>query len=320
MTVPRFGCCGCGRRALIAAGAAGLFATGAAEAAPVFTLHEVAPGIFVRHGLYQDASKRNLDFIANTGFIVGERAVAVIDPGGSLPDGERLYASLRARTRLPVRHLILSHLHPDHYFGAQPFLAEKPEVIAHWRMPDAIAEQEAYYHTRLAEVVGTAAAGGLVRPTRLVKAVASVDLGGRVLDLTAHPRAHTFTDLTVFDRATATLWMADLLFVKRIPAIDGSLTGWQKTLAALAKVKAARAVPGHGPVAVAWPAGAVDEARYFRVLRSGILKVLHDGGDIEQAVASVGRSERGRWLLFDAYNGRNVTASFKELEWAATPG
>ncbi|MGC8469598.1 MAG: MBL fold metallo-hydrolase, partial [Acetobacteraceae bacterium] len=122
------GCCGCGRRALIAgvAGVAGLFAAGAAEAAPVFKLHEVAPGIFVRHGVYQDASKANLDFIANTGFIIGERSVAVIDPGGSLPDGERLYASLRARTRLPVSHVILSHLHPDHFFGAEPFLAEKP--------------------------------------------------------------------------------------------------------------------------------------------------------------------------------------------------
>lgn len=315
------GFCGCGRRALLA-GAAGLLLAEPvpAEAAPRFAMAEVAPGIFVRHGLYQDATAANLDFIANTGFIIGGRSVAVIDPGGSLPDGERLHASLRARTRLPVRHVILSHLHPDHYFGAEPFLAEKPEIIAHWRMPAAIGEQEGFYQQRLAEVVGKAAAGALVRPTRLVKTPETIDLGGRVLDLVAHPRAHTFTDLTVFDRATATLWAADLLFVRRVPAIDGSLTGWLKVLADLTQIGAARAIPGHGPVAVPWPAGAADEARYFRVLKTGIGRILTAGGDIEQAVAEVGQGERGRWLLFDAYNGRNVAASFKELEWASTPG
>ena len=36
---------------------------------------------------------------------------------------------------------------------------------------------------------------------------------------------------------------------------------------------------------------------------------------IERAVATVGQSERARWALFDAYNGRNVTQAYKELEW-----
>jgi len=37
--------------------------------------------------------------------------------------------------------------------------------------------------------------------------------------------------------------------------------------------------------------------------------------DIEAAVKTVGRSERGKWLLFDDYHGRNVTQAFKEVEW-----
>jgi hypothetical protein len=32
-------------------------------------------------------------------------------------------------------------------------------------------------------------------------------------------------------------------------------------------------------------------------------------------VPKIGQSERGRWLLFDDYNARNATASYKELEW-----
>jgi hypothetical protein len=39
------------------------------------------------------------------------------------------------------------------------------------------------------------------------------------------------------------------------------------------------------------------------------------GEDIPAAVATAGESQRGDWALFDAYNGRNVTEAYKELQW-----
>ena len=39
------------------------------------------------------------------------------------------------------------------------------------------------------------------------------------------------------------------------------------------------------------------------------------GMEISDAVASVGLSERGKWKLFDDYQGHNVTQAFKEVEW-----
>ncbi len=39
------------------------------------------------------------------------------------------------------------------------------------------------------------------------------------------------------------------------------------------------------------------------------------GMEISDAVASVGSSERGKWKLFDDYQGHNVTQAFKEVEW-----
>jgi hypothetical protein len=43
--------------------------------------------------------------------------------------------------------------------------------------------------------------------------------------------------------------------------------------------------------------------------------MIKDGKTIDEAVASAGQSERGKWQLFDEYNGMNVTAAFTELEW-----
>ena len=289
---------------------------GTALAAPLpFAMTEVAPGIFVRQGVYQDATAENDDAIANIGFIVGRESVAIIDPGGSLDDGERLRATVQTKTDRPIRYVVMTHAHPDHIFGGVAFAVDHPVFVGHARLAGVLVDRGEYYRKRLVEILGRDRAGDYEMPTLLVTDKAELDLGGRVLDLEAHGAAHTDNDLTILDRQTGTLWAADLLFVDRIPAIDGSLTGWLKELAALKALPATRAVPGHGPPVVPWPAAAADEERYFKTLVAEIRALLAKGGTIETAVTQVGLGERGRWQLFDDYNGRNVTVAFKELEW-----
>jgi hypothetical protein len=70
----------------------------AAAAPPTFPTDEVAPGIHFRRGADEDATKSNDGAIANIGFIVGRDAVAVMDPGGSLIDGQRLRATIQKGT------------------------------------------------------------------------------------------------------------------------------------------------------------------------------------------------------------------------------
>ena len=56
--------------------------------------------------------------------------VAVIDPGGSRAIGEGLYVAIRRITDKPISHVILSHMHPDHIYGAEVFAAAGAEIIA----------------------------------------------------------------------------------------------------------------------------------------------------------------------------------------------
>ena len=93
----------------------------------------------------------------------------------------------------------------------------------------------------------------MVPPTLLVEDRLELELGGRRLVLEAEPTAHTDNDLCVLDARTGTLWLADLLFMERVPVIDGSLLGWLDVLAALRARPAARVVPGHGPVSAPGP-------------------------------------------------------------------
>jgi quinoprotein relay system zinc metallohydrolase 2 len=206
-------------------------------------------------------------------------------------------------------------VHPDHLFGAGAFQADQPEIIGHFRLPNSLAQRGEYYQQRLEAVLGKGQAGPIVAPTVLVQDQKDIDLGGRALRITAHALAHTDSDLSVFDPRTGTLLASDLLFVRRTPSLDGSLKGWLKELAVLKTLKAHRAVPGHGPTSVNWPAGAADLERYLGVLLRETREAVTQGVDIEAAVKTVGRSEREKWLLFDDYHGRNVTQAFKEVEW-----
>jgi quinoprotein relay system zinc metallohydrolase 2 len=277
---------------------------------------EIAPGLHVTQGVQTEATPANLGAIANIGFIIGRERVAVIDSGGCRLWGERLREAVRQRTDLPISHLILTHMHPDHIFGAAAFLPEKPEIIGHRNLPAALARRAQHYAHRLDEALGDLAAGSvIVPPTRLVAASDQIDLGGRVLELQAHGPAHTDNDLSLFDRSTGTLWAGDLVFMERVPSLDGSLLGWLKEMEALGRVRAKRVVPGHGPRVAGWPDAQAPQQRYLGLLRDEIRAVLRSGGTMEQAIATVGKSEASRWLLFDDYNAGNVTAAFHELEW-----
>ena len=280
------------------------------------TLTEVAAGVFVHNGVHKEASPANNDAIANIGFVLGGDGVAVIDPGGSAKEGRELRAAIRARTDRPIRYVILTHVHPDHIFGAAAFRSDNPDFVGHAKLPGALAQRGGYYLRRLREALGEGAEGSeIVTPTSLVSTRLDLDLGGRRLVLRAHGAAHTDNDLTIFDEKTRTLWLSDLLFVDRLPVVDGSLVGWLEELDHLTAIASDRAVPGHGPTAVPWPVAAEPERRYLETLARETRAAIKAATSIAGAATQVGQSERGRWLLFDEFHPRNVTASYKELEW-----
>ena len=306
------------RREAARLAAGGFFAAAAsrlpalATAAPEVT--EVAPGLFVRVGVHEMATAANKNAICNIGFVVGRESVAVIDPGGSLADGRALREAIRARTALPIRYVIVTHIHPDHILGSPAFAGDHPEFIGHASLPQMIGERGEFYRKGMHDLLGDEG-GAAIMPDRTVSATATIDLGGRQLELKAHGRGHSGSDLTVMDPSTATLWAADLLFVTRIPSLDGSLRGWLKEIKEIKQIEAARAVPGHGPASVPWPDAAADEERYLETLAADVRAVLKRGGDIEEAAKVAAQSERGRWQLFDDYNAHNAAQAVHELEW-----
>ena len=183
-------------------------------------------------------------------------------------------------------------------------------------LTERLAEAGPYYLASMRRLLGPAFAGTeLVPPTATVEDALTIDLGGRVLELRAWPTAHTDTDLTVLDVATGTLFAGDLLFMERLPVVDGSLLGWLEVIDRLEALPARRVVPGHGPASAPWPSALAPQRAYLEYLRDRVRDELRRNRTLEQAVDEVPLPPGQSWRLAADNHPRNVTASFTELEW-----
>lgn len=287
----------------------------AADPTPL-DVREVAPGVYVHIGRVEDWQPSNAGDIANLGFVVGSRCVAVIDSGGTPVLGQRWRAAIERTTRLPICYVIDTHAHPDHILGNAAFVGAGTQFVASAKFNAAFGAREPHFRRALEREFGISLAReSLVYPSVAVDGTRELDLGGRVLVAQSWPTAHTDNDLTVFDRSTRTLFASDLLFVQHIPVVDGKLGGWLAALPRLAAIDAAFIVPGHGPVQVGGPAAWQPQQAYLETLRRETRAAIKSGKTLSQVVDSVGVEAATHWALAEGFHRRNVTAAFAELEW-----
>ena len=284
-----------------------------AEAPPI---EEVAPGVYVHFGEVALATPENLGDLSNIAFVVGEESVAVIDSGGSRAVGERALAGLRQVTEKPLSHAFIGHMHPDHIYGAAVFAEAGARIVGHPALGAALASRAANYRESMTGLIGTAGFLGSAVPEidETVEAPTGYDLGGRILRVFPQGTAHTDNDLVVIDEATGTMFTSDLVFVEHVPALDGSLRGWQRVLDALGQMEARRIVPGHGPV-VDFPDGLDATAGYLDALARDARAELDAGASLTEAAPRIGQGEALKWHLFEEFNIRNATSAYVELEW-----
>lgn len=271
----------------------------------------MAPGVYAHHGRHVGLEDPARGDSANLAFVVGDRCVAAIDTGGSLETGRNLRAAIARTTNLPVCYVINTHAHFDHVLGNAAFRADAPRFVGHANLAAAIEANREYFGTRFGDEL---AGETLIGPDLPVEDHAVLDLGGRSLELSAVQEAHTAADLLVRDSASGTIFSGDLLFMERLPVLDGSLRGWLAWLGAAVTQPAARVVPGHGPASASWPGALAAEQGYLGRLLEGARAAVAEGVSLEDFTAAARTAPPSGWVLTEPH-ARNAAKAFREVEW-----
>ncbi len=245
---------------------------------------QIADDVWLLEGSTDNFDKTNGGNIVNTGFIVTESGVVVIDSGPSRRYGEAMRAAIASVTDRPVIKLLLTHHHPDHVLGNQAFTDVPIAALA--GATELLREQGNAMAENMYRLVGDWMRGTeVVLPTETL-APGTLDVGGRSLRLLAL-RGHTGADLAILDERSGVLFAGDILFYQRALTTPNSpgLDVWLEDLDTLEALPWKRLVAGHGPVA--------DDAAPFLQMRDylgwldGLLREAANGGaDMNEVIQS----------------------------------
>lgn len=269
-------------------------------------------------GMAGVASAANQGFNSNAGFVVTPEGVIVIDALGTVPLGAALLAAIRSVTDKPVRRVIVTHYHADHFYGLAPLKAAGAEVWAHREAREYLESGEGA--RRLAQrqrdlAPWVAADMRLVPPDRWLDADVSFAFGGLNFDLIYMGPAHAPDDLVVVLREEGTLYSGDILFSGRIPFVgNADSKRWLAAMDRLLALSPRVMVPGHGAASRTPVDDLVFTREYLRYLRLTMGKAAEEMQGFDEAYARTDWSRYAKMPAFDPANRINAYGTYLLME------
>ncbi len=264
------------------------------------------------------ASSVNQGFNSNAGFIVTPDGIVVIDALGTPALGRALLKAIRTVSDKPIKRLIITHYHADHFYGLQAFKDAGAEVWAHKAARAYLDGGEAAARLEqrqrdLAPWIDKSM--HLIHPDRWLDGNASFTLGGINFGLVYAGPAHAPDDMIVFVREDQLLFSGDIVFSGRVPFVgDADSKHWLADLDELLKLKPRVMVPGHGSASRDAVADLVFTRDYLRYLRSVMGKAADDMEPFDEAYAKVDWTPYQKMPAFDAANRTNAYGTYLQME------
>ncbi len=246
----------------------------------------------------------------NTGIIVGDDAVMVIDTQATPVMAQDVIRRIREVTDKPIRYVVLSHYHAVRVLGASAYGAE--HIIASEDTYDLIVERgeadkasEIGRFPRLFRAVESVPAG-LTWPTMTFSGRLRLWLGKLEVQILQLGRGHTKGDAVVWLPGERVCFSGDLVEFDATPyAGDSYYEDWPATLDRVAALGAEKLVPGRGP-ALKTPEtvrAAIEGTRAFVSELYATVKAGVTAGEDLKAVyrrtCDALKPKYGHWVIFD---------------------
>jgi len=285
---------------------------------------KLAPRSYFVQGDSGPISTSNNGYNSNAGFVITDEGVVVFDALGTPSLGAELLAQIRKLTDKPVRRVIISHYHSDHFYGLQAFKEAGAEIWAHRSVRDYLATEAPA--RRLEERRQSLApwvneTSRVIAPDRYLDGDVDFRLGGLTFRIINVGPAHTPEDLMMLVDEEGVLFAGDLMFAGRIPFVgDADSKGWLAAIEGLIGRKPRILVGGHGPASEDAARDLMMTRDYLVFLREQMGRAVQEMSGFEEAYARVDWSRFEKLPAFKAANRVNAYNTFILMEKEALAG
>ncbi|WP_042876871.1 MBL fold metallo-hydrolase [Cupriavidus necator] len=190
----------------------------------------------------------------NSGVIIGDDAVMIVDTTATPAMAQDLIARIREITDKPIKYVVLSHYHAVRVLGASAYFNEgAQQVIASRGTYEMIVERgEADMKSEIERFprlfAGVETVPGLTWPKLVFEKEITLFLGKLEVRIAHLGSGHTKGDTVVWLPSEKVLFSGDLVeYDAACYCGDAQLAEWPATLDALAALKPQKLVPGRGP-------------------------------------------------------------------------
>ena len=260
----------------------------------------------------------NRGHTSNAGFVVTSEGVVVFDALGTPVLGKEFLAAIRQRTSQPVKRVVISHYHADHFYGLEAFKAAGAEVWAHAAARTYLASEAP--GARLEERSRTLAPWvpanmAMIPADRWLEAEASFKLGGVTFRIFPVGPAHTPEDLAMLVEEEQVLFVGDLMFAGRIPFVgNADSKAWIAAIDRVVRYNPKVLVGGHGDASRDAAADLRLTREYLEYLRRTMGAAANELVDFEEAYAKTDWSRFSHLPAFEAANRRNAYNTYIRIQ------
>lgn len=263
----------------------------------------------------------------NTGVIVGDDAVLVLDTQATPVMAQDVIRRIREVTDKPIKYVLLTHYHAVRVLGASAYMAEGgQQIIASQDTYDLIVERgeqdkasEIGRFPRLFRNVESVPPG-LTWPTITFTGKMTLWLGRLEVQLLQLGRGHTKGDTVAWLPRQRILFSGDLVEFDATPyAGDAYFRDWPQTLDNIAALKPQKLVPGRG-AALTTPEQVQAGLAGTRAFIVDVYESVKAGVAAGQDLNAVYRStyarlapKYGQWVIFDHCMPFDVTRCYDEV-------
>lgn len=281
---------------------------------------KISKHVYAWIGPLEGPSKENNGYRMNLVFVVGEKAVAVIDTGYTRAIANEMVAHIRNITKLPIKYAVNANSQPHRYMGNDVFREAGAQIIAHKESAKRMSRMGSNFVTAIENILEPPKGSVKIpkQPDVLIDDKYTLDLGSIKIQLIHMGPAHSSAQLIAKIDSDKIIYASDLLYSQRLLAVlqDGNIENWIKAYDKLKQYEGYTFIPGHGDPA---PLSEFEfpTRSYLALLYDHMTRMVEEGVDVQDAINKLDQSKYSKLVNFEQLAGRNASWAYLERESAS---